>query len=169
MPANYSCHPVEVLYMNDRAGHRSPSSPLATPPSWGDVTPAANVLASIWARIHVQVCVPVTCQKSCISQRKMLVDRLSKSKDKHSRAQLGLIPNPEMKVQSWHYAYDRRENTLFQQQQQKSLFLLFMFWKNIPTPVQFCLQCTVEICTHMHRNSACAHKKQDFSRVVLAL
>lgn len=87
MPANCSCHPAEVPYKNDVAGHRPPSSPLATPPSWGDVTPAATALASIWARIHVQVCVPVTCQKSCISQRKTLVGRPSKSKDKHSRAQ----------------------------------------------------------------------------------
>lgn len=70
MPANCSCHPVEVPYKNDRAGHRPPSSPLATPPSWGDVTPAATALASIWAQIYVQVCVPVTCQKSCISQKK---------------------------------------------------------------------------------------------------
>lgn len=87
MPANCSCHPAEVPYKKHRAGHWLPSSPLATQPSWGDATPAASMLASIWAWIHVQVCVPVTCQKSCISQRKSLTGRLSKSKDKHSRAQ----------------------------------------------------------------------------------
>lgn len=107
MPANCSCHPAEVPYKNDRAGHWPPSSPLATPPSWGDVTPAATALASIWAQIHVQVCVPVTCQKSCISQKKDARRQAFQIQRQTQTSAAELNPNPEIKVQSWHHACER--------------------------------------------------------------
>lgn len=64
--------------------------------------------APIWAPIHGQVCVPITCQKSCISQWKALIGRRSKSRDKHKASGAELIPNPDIKVQSWHCAHGRR-------------------------------------------------------------
>lgn len=122
MPANCICHPAEVPYKNDRAGHRPLSSPLAAPPSWGDVTPAATALASIWARIRVQVCVPVTCQKSCIFPKKDARRKAFQIQRQTQTSVAELYPNPEIKVQAWHHAYNRQENLHFQNKRQVCLY-----------------------------------------------
>lgn len=116
MPADCSCHPAEVPCETDSAGHRPPSSPLASPASWGDVTPAATALASIWAQIHVQVCVPVTCQQSRASQSKDAHRQAFKIQRQTQTSAAELIPNPKMKVQSAHVTGE--ENTLLR----KSLY-----------------------------------------------
>lgn len=145
MPANCSCHPVEVPYKNDRAGHRPPSSPLATPPSWGDVTPAATALASIWAQIYVQVCVPVTCQKSCISQKK---DARRQAFQIQRQTQTSAA---ELNPKSWNKGavlalciWETRQK----KNRQVSSPTLHVSKKATQTPVRFCLQCTEEIFTH---------------------
>lgn len=122
MPANCICHPAEVPYKNDRAGHRPLSSPLAAPPSWGDVTPAATALASIWARIRVQVCVPVTCQKSCIFPKKDARRQAFQIQRQTQTSVAELNPNPEIKVQAWHHAYNRQEILHFQNKRQVCLY-----------------------------------------------
>lgn len=87
-----------ISYKNLRAGHRLPSSALATPPSLGNSTLSAAVLPPIWAWMHVQVCVPVYCQKNSTSQRERRSCRQAVHIQSHTRASTAeLIQNPEIK------------------------------------------------------------------------
>lgn len=127
MPADCSCHGAEVPYKNVRAGHQPPSPPLAPQPSWGGRHASCH-RASI--HLGTDTC-PGVCARHLPKTAASLEERRSQTQALRIQRQaqtsaVELIPKPDMKLHSQHYAYDICKNA-------------FMLWQHIQKPVKFCL------------------------------